>query len=275
MLKKYGANINHKGKYGQTDAHRIHLLQSPHIVEKLLEAGLDVGIKDDFGKTAIFYLPSGFQNETAKIDKIVKLLKKSGSSLNQYEEIKTASGEYEDYINPFIQAVIKGDYILADILLQNGAYIDAGAWAMKSVTPLHIAAMAGDYNTVKLLVRHGALVEGYHYWNITPLESAASLGSQDCIGQNMIKRSAKEYTMVVDLLIKKGANVNNVSKYDETPLHNAVKAGCVEIVEILVAHGAKIDAVNSRGETPLSVAKTLGNAEILKILENSPSTSLG
>jgi ankyrin repeat protein len=268
LLKKYGADLNHRRKYGQTDAHRIYHFDSKQ-VEKLLKAELDPNIKDDFGQNAFFYLPSGFQTEKEEIDGIVKLLKKNGMDINKYEEITKNTGEYVDFINPLIQAVIKGDYVLTEILLQNGANIELGAWQMRSVTPLHIAAMSGDYEMVKLLAKRGASIEGTHYWRITPLSSAADLGKNYPKDMSRVNHSAEEYAKTVEFLIEKGANVNNIEKYENTPLHHAVEGGCEEIVRILLSHGAKIDAANYDKETPLDVAKKLGRVGIQKILEEA------
>ncbi|MDR0631640.1 MAG: ankyrin repeat domain-containing protein [Holosporaceae bacterium] len=267
LLKKYGANLNHRGKYGQTDAHSSYYY-CDHL-KKLLKAGLNLNVKDNFGKNAFFYLPSGFQIENEEIDGIVKLLKKSGLDINRHEEITKNTGEYVDFINPLIQAVIDGDYARTEILLRNGARIEAGAWAMQSVTPLHIAAMAGDYEMVKLLVERGASIEGWHYWRVTPLSSAADLGKDYPRDVLRVDHSSEEYAKIVELLIEKGANVNNVEKYENTPLHHAVEGGCEKIVRILLKHGAKIDAANCDKETPLDVAKKLGKLKIQKIMEEA------
>jgi ankyrin repeat protein len=267
LLKNYGADLNHRGKYGQTDAHSSYHY-CDHL-KKLLKAGLDLNVKDDFGKNAFFYLPSGFQTEKKEIDGIVKLLKNSGMDINRHEEITKNTGEYDDFINPLIQAVIEGDYVRTEILLQNGARIEAGAWAMQSVTPLHIAAMAGDYRMVKLLAERGALIEGWHYWSKTPLSSAADLGKDYPRDVLRVNHSSEEYAKIVEFLIEKGANVNNIEKYENTPLHHAVEGGCKEIVRILLKHGAKIDAVNYDKESPLDMAKKLGRVRIQKILEEA------
>jgi ankyrin repeat protein len=243
--------------------------QQKAIFQKLLKAGLDPSIRDNFGKTAFFYLPSGFQTEKEEIDEIVKLLKSSGMDINEYEEITKATGEYVDFINPLVQAVISGDYIQTEILLQNGANIESGAWYMRSVSPLHIAAMAGDFEMVKLLAGRGASMDGCHYWRLTPLSSAADLGKDYPKDVPRVVHSAEEYAKIVEFLIEKGANVNNIEKYENTPLHHAVEGGCEKIVRILLNHGAKINAVNYDKETPSDMAKKLGRAEIQKILEEA------
>jgi ankyrin repeat protein len=146
--------------------------------------------------------------------------------------------------------------------------IELGAWQMQSVTPLYIAAMAGDHEMVKLLAEHGASIEGWHYWRVTPLSSAADLG-KDYPDVSRAIHSAEEYAKIVEFLIEKGANVNNIEKYENTPLHHAVEGGSEKIVRMLLKHGAKIDAVNYDKETPLDMVKKLGRVGIQKILEEA------
>jgi ankyrin repeat protein len=55
LLKRYGADINSKGLGGQTDAHRIYDFTA-EMLEKLIKAGLDLGIRDLGGNTAFDYL---------------------------------------------------------------------------------------------------------------------------------------------------------------------------------------------------------------------------
>ncbi|MCZ0939716.1 MAG: ankyrin repeat domain-containing protein, partial [Caldilineaceae bacterium] len=51
-----------------------------------------------------------------------------------------------------------------------------------------------------------------------------------------------------------------------TPLHEAVKKGDVEIVKILVAAGADVEAKGYFDRTPLSLAAEEGATEIMRIL---------
>ena len=58
----------------------------------------------------------------------------------------------------------------------------------------------------------------------------------------------------VALLIEKGADVNAVNDYNETPMHAAAYRGANDIVQYLFDKGAKLDVVAHDGRTPLIVA---------------------
>lgn len=257
LLKKYGADLNKRGKKGLTDAHYGVFLGDKNF-EKLLKAGLDPKILSDDETNGFFDLPSCNQVGNEEVDNLVKLLKKYGANIDQQKK--------GTHTTPLFQSIIEKNYCTAEILLKNGASPDVGGiWWMDSVTPLHYAAIIGDYEAVKLLLKYGASVEGTHYWNITPLSSAADMG-KDCPEGVSKSGSPNDYLKIVKLLIKHGANVNNVEKYDNTPLYHAIEGGNNEIVKELLHSGAETNVINFDKETPVSLAKRLGKGEILKSL---------
>ncbi|DBA02845.1 TPA: hypothetical protein N0F65_006635 [Lagenidium giganteum] len=72
----------------------------------------------------------------------------------------------------------------------------------------------------------------------------------------------------VQLLLSLGMSVNMVdnSACLWTPLHEAARAGDVEIAALLVQHGAQLDAVDSSGDSPLHVACRGGWTPIVRLL---------
>lgn len=73
----------------------------------------------------------------------------------------------------------------------------------------------------------------------------------------------------VNALIKENQELvfeKNIEDNNMQPLHYAAVSGSIETVEYLISKGAKIDVVNVYGETPLYLASENRNLEIVKIL---------
>ena len=67
---------------------------------------------------------------------------------------------------------------------------------------------------------------------------------------------------IVELLLKKGANVNAVDQNGCTPLHCAAHNGHKEIVELLLDTGANVDAVSQAESTALHHAVSAENCQV-------------
>ncbi|RVE44509.1 hypothetical protein evm_010838 [Chilo suppressalis] len=59
---------------------------------------------------------------------------------------------------------------------------------------------------------------------------------------------------VMEMLIRKGALVNEKNKDGQTPLHVATEHAHLDAMDLLLRHGAKVNACDSRGESALCVA---------------------
>ncbi len=101
------------------------------------------------------------------------------------------------------------------------------------------AADAGDKGAIERHLANGAAVNSLGgKFGSTPLQRAALAGR----------------TEAVELLIRRGADVNAVDRARSTPLHAAAFLGHEKTVHVLVQNGADLNAANARGETPLGVA---------------------
>jgi ankyrin repeat protein len=108
----------------------------------------------------------------------------------------------------------------------------------EGMTPLLLAARAGEASNVQAVLARGASVNETSAYGWTALMFAAQQGN----------------TEVVDLLINAGANPNAVSTWvakntqaplpETTALAEAIKAGHVSIARRLLSHGAQADAVS-------------------------------
>lgn len=75
--------------------------------------------------------------------------------------------------------------------------------------------------------------------------------------------------LVCELLLRKGANVNEQMKDLQTPLHVASDKAHDDVVDLLVKHEAKVNALDSLGQTPLHRAALSGHLQICRLLFNA------
>ncbi len=101
------------------------------------------------------------------------------------------------------------------------------------------AADVGDLSAIERHLANGAAVNGSGgKFDSTPLHRAAVAGRAEA----------------VELLIRRGAEVNTGDRDGSTALHAAAFLGHEKTVHVLVQNGADVNAMNTRGETPLGVA---------------------
>jgi len=148
----------------------------------------------------------------------------------------------------------------------------------------------------KLLIEHGADVNGKVKGDGTPLLVAAKYGNVEVVsillengaevdlaidndGNPLIMAAANNKLEVAKLLVAKGADVNFVIIGDESPLINAARFGHLGIVKFLVASGADVNlsaresySLNAEVRTPLSMARKGEHTEIVAFLIQSGAT---
>ena len=148
-------------------------------------------------------------------------------------------------------AAMKGDRDAVKALLKQGA--DVSAAKGDGMTALHFAAERGDGPMTEMLVYAGANVGAVtrigHY---TPLHLASRAGQ----------------VAVVQALLKAGANVSaRTSNSGVVPLHLAASSGNADVVALLLDHGADADAMESEwGQTPLMFAAAENRASAIRVL---------
>ncbi|XP_047228404.1 poly [ADP-ribose] polymerase tankyrase-1-like isoform X2 [Girardinichthys multiradiatus] len=71
---------------------------------------------------------------------------------------------------------------------------------------------------------------------------------------------------VTELLLRKGANINEKNKDFMTPLHVAAERGHNDIMEVLQKHGAKVNALDTLGQTALHRAALAGHLQTCRLL---------
>jgi ankyrin repeat protein len=153
--------------------------------------------------------------------------------------------------SPVADAAMRGDRDAVRALLKQGA--DVSAAQGDGMTPLHWAAERGDAALAEMLLYAGANMSAMtRIGQYTPLHLASRAGSAS----------------VVRALIKAGADVKAVTAPSGvTPLHLAAASGNTETVRVLVDGGADVNAKESEwGQTPLIFAASQNRADVIKVL---------
>ena len=148
-------------------------------------------------------------------------------------------------------AAMKGDRDAVRSLLKQGA--DVSAAKGDGMTALHFAAERGDAAMAEMLVYAGANVAAVtRIGQYTPLHLASRAGNP----------------AVVQALLKAGANVSaRTTTSGVTPLHLAAVSGSAAIVTLLLEHGADADAKESEwGQTPLMFAAAENRVDTIRAL---------
>ncbi|KAH9495111.1 Protein fem-1 B [Bulinus truncatus] len=129
----------------------------------------------------------------------------------------------------------------------------------QKTTPLVIAAKIGETKVVQVLLtnfdvdieqRSTVRFDGYVIHEATALWCASGAGHLD----------------IVELLIKHGANVNNATATNSTPLRAACFDGRLDIVKYLVEHGADLTIPNKYDNTCLMISCYKGHTKVVRHL---------
>ncbi|WOG28592.1 ankyrin repeat domain-containing protein [Endozoicomonas sp. 8E] len=155
--------------------------------------------------------------------------------------------------NPLLIASAEGHTELAEVLINNGADVNA-VMAEKGVTPLFFAAQNNHTDIVKLLINKGVNVDAPQTKDgATPLSIAVQKGCNDS----------------VKLLLNAGADPNATLSNGVTPLYIAAFRGNSESMQLLLEKGADLDSRTKLGVTPLFAADARDNIECVKLLLNA------
>lgn len=155
--------------------------------------------------------------------------------------------------------------------------------------PLFRAAEGGDLREVRALVENGAdpntfgekvsvlqIAAGKGYREIVTflLDNGADINLRNKLGATALALTVSEGdAAIVELLIKRGANVNEKMEGDSTPLYFAAyrKGDHIKTFDLLLKGGADINAKMKGGTTILMQAVASDNRKIVaRILDVQP-----
>lgn len=231
--------------------------QCVNVVDILVSSGANIEAKDNNGVTP-FQLACN-----AKLWDIVKYFIQAKNRLNSttcgllnaitqgtFDDVRTIlnspKGNTLKDDSPLeairLSIMLKRADVLA-LLLQSG--FDVNTRGSDGSTPLMIASVAGNLESVRLLITNGAKPNQFAVyggeWNKnegTPLNFAVDNKSYD----------------LAKTLLELGANVNFFNRRSETPLMNASKRLDIQMVQLLLEQGADITAKDKDKATALGYA---------------------
>ena len=125
-------------------------------------------------------------------------------------------------------------------------------------TPLHVAALAGQHEAVRILVEASSNVHLTDADGMTPLQYAARIPRLDSL----------------IALVEAGADVNTCNASGFTPLHGAAEQGSLSKTRYLMENGANPEARLTEnfngflaGFTPREIAVARGHANLARWIE--------
>lgn len=123
----------------------------------------------------------------------------------------------------------------------------------EGTSPLHLACLRGNVQTIDLLVRQGAETDVFEIREIggaTPLHLACTEGHLEA----------------VKILLKHGANVNLQDAMGYTPLHICARLNRIDICKLLIAQNANGKLVDAGGHPPIYWSKRFNFNEVSALL---------
>jgi len=124
--------------------------------------------------------------------------------------------------------------------------------SLDGATALLLAAEVNNTEAVKVLLDAGADPRITTEQGMTPLIMAAGGGTDI-----QRARSPEERAMAIDtakLLVERGVDIHAVGQYGWTALHAASYQGLTDVIQFLVSKGANVNDMDAFGQTPLSIA---------------------
>ena len=151
---------------------------------------------------------------------------------------------------PVAEAAMSGDRDTVRSLLKEGA--DVNAAMGDGMTALHWAAKKGDVELAQMLLYAGANVKAMtRLGNYTPIIMASETGN----------------AAMIEMLLKAGADAKVATSNGTTPLMLAAVSGKADAVKLLLDAGADPNATESaRGESALMFAANYNRVDAIKAL---------
>ncbi|XP_063927152.1 rabankyrin-5 [Zophobas morio] len=204
-------NVNHVNGDGETALHAACAKNSPQVVDKLLELGVNPNLlTNELRQSPLHYAVKS--NSVECVEVFIK--RGEGANFNA----RDINGE-----TPISLALNEGHKDLVPVLIRGNA--DVNVRNGKDFTLLHQAILKEDAKTALFLLDNGADINAKTAESETPLQLAIHCR----LGE------------VVDALCIRGVDMSAPDRLENCPLWAALDSGQDDIASILVRHGADTD----------------------------------
>ena len=286
ILLNAKANVVDCGKfYSNSPLNVAAQNESPAVLECLLETKVNVDVLDSNGDTPLMYAV-----KKKRLPNITLLLKHGA-------HIDSTHGPMGR--TPLFEAVFSGSANVAGYLIDSGAAVNRQD--SKGMTPLHLGC-GSNMDMLELLLNKKASVDMVDYKGFAPLHMAVvekiknndvgyyisyeenndgmgfvktyiSLGDEESgfFQPSGCEEDSYGTCLIVERLIRAGAQVNIATKKGWTPLLLAALVHRKAIMDILIGSGARLNGITKEGWSLLHVAMlNVENVEaVLDYLLNS------
>jgi len=264
--------LNARGPAGVTPFMHAVLYGDAALLEQLLKLGANVNARDDANATALMWAASN--------------LAKARVLVAHNADVNTMSDDGNTALT--VAAGFAGRSEVVKLLLDHGANLNPTRIPAAQPTPLTQAAVAGDAETLQLLLARGAVLKEDAG---NALDMAVAMGCQRCVDLLLARKPDKEAVLaampdaavlgnmaVLRYAVAQGVDLN---KGERTALMNAAVSDLmpVEAVRFLIGHGADVNARSAHklsGDTGLSVldiARMNGETPVVQALVQAGATS--
>lgn len=230
-LVEYKANINIQDKNGLTPLIYAIEQDNKELANFLIENGADLNMAEkEYDRTPIFF---SIENKNTNITEI---LISKGANVNAVDK---------NGVTPLNIAIKEdGNIDIIKLLVKNKA--DLNILTEEGDSLIEYAINKNDTDMIQTLVEGGVNLNVAGISSNTPLMTAVSKSLEN---------------IVRIFLTKNDINLNAINRNWNTALHMAAKNGNTVIIKMLIDKGANVDARNKQGYTPLHTAVENNNLE--------------
>ncbi|KAJ7373499.1 hypothetical protein OS493_011096 [Desmophyllum pertusum] len=234
LLLEHGADMKKVNYCGATPLMLAATKGHLRTIHLLLKNGGDLSRSDAEARLPLHYAAQGDQMDVVKF-----IVQKNGNVL-----AKTSNGDGVLHLATRLELV---RYFVeqheADIHGRNSL----------GRTPLHVAALKGQSDTVSYLLNQGADINSREesgrsalFYAVYEGHAAAAKGGPVCDVDLFEVAASRGLTDVLQLLLDRGLcdTVDRVNRYGETPLMEAASGGHYDTVAFLLDHGANVNGVS-------------------------------